>query len=157
MTLEASERVGIECHAYYNTGSYDTEVWAEMKRVQDLSVPKGKGSAELKSRLSKFVYKRGTFKEPAISFGYLYKAGADSVRDALLDSFSNNTALDVLILDDLVTESGASGVRMYVEVMKFDDDQAMDNGKAIAVEASPTPVYDGSGDLIEPDLDFAVA
>ena len=147
MTLVEDERTGLECHAYYNSGTYASPTWVEMKRAQDLSVSKGKGMADLKSRLSLFAFKRGTFKEVSLTFGYLYKAGTDAVRSALLASYMNNTSIEILILDDIVTESGAAGVRLYVEVSKFDDDQAMENGVAIAVEASPTMVYDGSGDL----------
>lgn len=155
MALAETERVGIECHAYYNTGTYDTPVWVELLRVQDLSIAKSKSMADLKSRLSKFAFKRGAFIEPSITFGYLYKAGADTVRDALLDSLINRTALDVAILDDLITESGAKGMRLYVEVSKFDDDEGMENGKSISVEAMAAAVYD-SGSLVEPDLEFAI-
>jgi len=157
MTLAETERTGLECHAYYNSATYTTPTWVEMKRLQDVAVAKGKSAADMKSRLSKFMYKRGVFKEVSLTAGYLYKAGADTVRDALQASYLLGTPMDMLILDDLVTETGASGIRLYVEVFKFDDDQAMENGMSIAIEASPVMVYDGSGDLIEPDLDYAVS
>lgn len=156
MALVESERVGIECHAYYNTGTYDIPTWTEITRIQDLSVANAKTMADIKSRLSAYARKRGAFIEPSLSFGYLYKAGTDTVRDALLGSFVDGTVLDVLILDDVVTESGAAGFRLHVEVSKWDDDQAMENGKAVAVEAALAAEYDAAGALIEPDLEYAV-
>lgn len=141
---------GKHCKVYYNTGTHGSPTWVLMKRVKDLSVPQSKGEVDVSRRESKNKLTKGGLIDRGLEFGYQYKRGSDTVWTALRTSFENGTPIEFLVLDDLVTENGAKGLRAYMEVMEFPHDEPLEDGVVYNVVAKVTD-YEEGGSLVEPD------
>jgi hypothetical protein len=150
MALTEGEKVGKDCKLYYNTGTHAAPSWVLMGRVRDVSVPLSKGEADVSRRESGWRLTKGALKENGLEFGYVYKSGTDTVFDMLLDSFLNDTAVEYAVMDDLITESGAQGLRCFMEVFEFPYDQALEEGQIFNVSLKGTPVEEAST-LVQPD------
>jgi len=152
MTFDRDSVLGKDCYLYYNTGTHATPVWVEIERAMDVDVtPFSKGKAEQKTRVSKFNFKRGTYIELGVAFGYDYEpGGSDTVFAALLDSFLNNTPIEFWAADGLAATVGTAGPRMVCEVFECPMGQKLEETGKFDIAAEITRVTEG-GELIEPD------
>lgn len=148
--ITVGEQVGLSAVLAYNTGTHLVPVWVTITRAKDVSAPASKGQAEISSRASKFKMFKGALIELGLEFGYNYIRGTDTVWTMLSDSFLNNTAIEYWVGDDLITLTGAKGVRFYGEVMEFPYEQALEDGMEYKVTVKPTPFY-VAGVLQQPD------
>lgn len=142
--------IGQECKAYYNSGTHAAPSWVEIKRGVDFTLNLGKGEAETSRRESGWEFKRGALKQASVDFGYRYKRGVDTVFDALFDSWANGTAVEFAIMDQIITASGAQGLRAFCEVFSSNMDQPLADGVVVQITASPTD-HEEAAALIEPD------
>lgn len=142
--------IGQECKLYYNSGTHASPTWVEIKRAIDVSLAMGKGEADMSRRESGEELARGALKQRNIDFGYRYKIGADTVFDALMDSYVNGTPIQFAVMDQDITTAGAQGLRAFCEVMKADRDEPLADGVTVAFSAKPTD-HEESGALVEPD------
>jgi hypothetical protein len=106
-------QTGRKCTLNYNTGTFASPTWAALGRVSSPSRSQGRPT-------SRRVYREANTSKNAtgvidreITFTYVAKdAGvADSVLDDILDSFINETVLDIAMLDDDAATVGAVGIR----------------------------------------------
>lgn len=144
-------KVGHETKLYYNSGTNATPTWVLIKRGKDVSVPFDKSRADVSRKESKWKKERGAQLELGLEFGYVYKAGTDTVWTALLDSALNGTALEFAIMDGLITASGARGWRAYYEVMGFPTEEPLTDAKTYQVTCAHTD-HEEAGALIEPSM-----
>ncbi|PQO39344.1 hypothetical protein C5Y96_05680 [Blastopirellula marina] len=139
---------------YRNSGTNDTPIWAEVKRVIDLSTPLTKGEADVSRRESNWKLLKGTLKEGSIEFGYRVKRGAngaDAEYAAFLDSFAAGTAVQYAAMDGDITEDGARGFKAYCECFDCSRDEPLTDGMVANIVLKPTD-YEDSGTLVEPEL-----
>jgi len=150
MTLAIRTPTGLEAKDYINTGTHASPVWVEIARQKGSTIPRSKEEISWKDRDSEYEKTRGGHQSLGISFTYRHVRGADdAVRDDLLDSLVNRTAIEIATFDAAITEPGAVGLRQYVEVMKMD--RKAETGAVVTydVEAKHTEYYESST-LIEP-------
>ncbi|MEW4566122.1 hypothetical protein AB1K70_26630 [Bremerella sp. JC770] len=152
MTFDRDSVLGKDCYLYYNTGTHATPVWVEIERAMDVDItPFSKGKAEQKSRQSKWNFKRGTFMELGVSFGYDYEpGGGDTVFAALLDSQLNNTPIEFWAPDGPAATVGSGGMRMVCEVFECPMGQKLEETGKFDIAAEITRVTEG-GSVVEPD------
>lgn len=141
-------RIGLECKLYRNTGTYAAPVWSEMKNVKDVTVPMTKGEADTSRRGTTWKTRKGTMKDASIDFKLVQEDG-DTHYTALLDSYVNGTAIELLALNGPVATAGSQGLRAYVEVFNFQDSQALESAVEYDVSCKPTPVV-VSGNAVSP-------
>ena len=156
MAITRGSIQGFEMKAYWDSASSaDTPTWVEMPRIKDLTIGLTKNQADVSRRESDFQLFGGGQKDTTLEFGWQYRAniadGVDTVYDALLDSFLNNTPMQLLLVDGVVPPASGEttrGWKMWAVVFDFGDDQALQEGVVINVVMKPTDVYNGSGLLV---------
>jgi hypothetical protein len=84
--------------------------------------------ADIMSRASSFKFKKSALKEIQITFGYLHTRGADTVFDALLALFMNDTQVQFAAMDDAITLVGAQGIKAYMECSDMSQEQPQEGG-----------------------------
>jgi len=137
--------IGKDGKAYYSTSTvYATPAWVLMNKVIDVSVTLGKNMADLNSREQSWSLKGAALKTAQVSFGYLHVVGADTVFDALLDSYIADTPVPLALLDGLVATSGTQGLRGYFVVSGMDQDQSLEEGFSYSFTADPVRWNDGT-------------
>ena len=145
-------RVGKDAKLYYDSGSdYSSPTWVLIPRTADLSVDMSKNEADLSTRESSFALVGTGMKVVGLEFGYLHPyLVADTVFDALNDSYFNDTPIQMLILDGLVATSNAHGLRAFFVTMGMPQDQALEAGIKFTFSMKPTR-WDDSGTLRPPE------
>jgi hypothetical protein len=150
MSLTEAPVVGKDCKLYINTGTHAAPVWVEVKHAINVSANLGKGEADASARYSGWKLSKGALKELEISFGYRHKQGADTVFDALLAAYVNDTPIQFAVMDAAITEIGAQGPRAFCEVMSMNLTQELESTSEYEVTVKPT-YHEESDVLIEPD------
>ena len=131
--------------AYVNTGTFATPVWVHVTRITDVKRPKSRGTSDRKYRGAKSVKTVTGYIKYGWTFKYQIKgpnASADAVLAKFDDSMDNEITLDMLFLNQRITQptgtfpSGANavGVRAPVVVTKLDLDEADEDGCSYDVE-----------------------
>lgn len=143
-------RIGLDCKLYYNSGTYASPTWVEIVNAKDVTVPLTKGEADTSRRGTEWKTRRGTLKDASIDFQLVQEDG-DAAFTALLNSFLNNTPIELLALNGPVGTVGSEGLRATCEVFNFQDAQALESAVVYDVSAKPTPAKDGSGNAIDPE------
>ena len=141
--------MGDEPFFYINTGTNAVPVYVAVDLAEEVSLDLSKGTAEFKPRSVKHTLKRGAKHESPLQFKYPVTSVADTVRDALFDSFVNGTPIEFAVTDKAIADSSAFGFKAYMEVMKFPMPLNAEEGFMIDVEAEPTDYVEG-GALIAP-------
>ena len=136
---------------YYNTGTHAGPVWAEIVRARDIKMPRGKGAADGSRRESEYEIEESALKTTGLEFGYVYKKGTDTVRDALQDSYDNDTKLQFAVADGAIATAGTKYTKFWGEVMDFDVDAPLKGDDLIPVKVIHT-AEDALGEFHEPEL-----
>lgn len=147
-------RTGFDCFTYYSSGTaYESPTWTLTDLVKDESLDLSKGRAEFAARYSRYKRKKGTTIEAPASMSIEYRKN-NAFITAVRDSFINGTVLDMAFMFDDITEDGAEGFRMPVEVFDFPLSRNLEEGAIFEVEVELTEFLDVSGDLV--DLEWMV-
>lgn len=141
---------GKDLHAYINTGTYASPIWAEILRIENLAAPRGKNTGPLKTRGSPWEKIVPGQKTHAISFNYIRKRATDAVFDDLQDSYDNDTHLQVALTDLPASDPNAVGTKAYYVVTKFDEKQDLENAWQHDVELALAEHFE-SGTEVEPE------
>lgn len=142
---------GKNCKLYYNSATHASPTWVLIDRAVDVSIsPFAKGEANVNSRASKWAKNIGTQIDAGISFGYRYKTGTDTVRDALIAAFLNGTPLEMAVMDGAIATTANRGLRAFMEIMEFPLDQPLADGVIVNVVAKVTYAEESSA-VVDPD------
>ncbi len=141
---------GKDLKAYYNTGTQASPVWAELKRIENLSHSLAKNTGTLKIRGSKYEKIVPGQQTRSIAFNYVRKRGTDTVFAALKDSYENDSHVQIALTDIAIATSGAAGVKAWYVVTKFDEKQDLENPWQVDVELGLVEHFE-SGNEIEPE------
>lgn len=141
---------GRELYAYLNTGTYGTPVWAEIKRIENLSAPRGKNTGPLKIRGSAFEKVVPGQKTHTLAFNYVRKRATDAVFTALQDSYDNDTHVQIALTDLPAADPAAVGTKAYYIVTKFDEKQDLEAPWSHDVELALVEHIEG-GNEIDPE------
>ena len=147
MAYTDDQVVGKDANLYYDSAStYATPTWTEIKRVGDVNLNLGKNQGSTRTREVALEVSGGGTKTASLSFTYVAKKGADTVADALQDSWLNDTKMEFAMLDGPSGTSGSKGYRMIGIVNSYNQSQAFDDPLAYDVEVTPS-ITDESGTL----------
>lgn len=135
-------QVGRQCSLNYNTGTYGTPTWTVIGRVSSPSRTQGRPTSRRTYRGASTSKNVTGLMDYEISGQYVpkNKGQADTVFDALLDSFQNDTVLDIAMLDDAAATSGATGIRGPFVVSQLD--RSEDDEDAVVYDFTLVEVED---------------
>lgn len=150
MTTPKTQGAGGDCFAYYNSGTYASPTWVELKRLENFSYADSLPTSKTKRRGSKFSYAIPGRFELALSGNYQKTRATDSVYSALRTNYRAKTVTEIAVADRPIDESGAKWVRAGYLVTKMDENQDLENPNAVALEFQLAELVDGSGVEIEP-------
>jgi hypothetical protein len=149
-SVATDHQMGKDAKLYYNSATHATPTWVEITNAMDVNVPLSKGQGDISTRASGWRKKGAGLKEASIEFGYLHHRGADTVFDALLDSYVNDTPIELAAMDDDITLTGAQGLRAFMIAFDMSQGQALEEGIKYDFSFEPTQ-FDESGSVVEPD------
>jgi hypothetical protein len=143
-------KTGFDCKLFRNSGTYASPTWVEIKEVADIRVPIEWGSAEVKTRSSKFKAFLKTMLEVGAEVDYLYKADATNwefLRDAAL---SPDDETDFWLADGAAATPGTEGLRFHAQIFGMPSPQELENVTMTQFNLKPTYAVDGSDVRIPP-------
>jgi len=143
-------KTGDEGVLYRNVGgTYEAPNWVEMSNVRDVNLGLEKNRIDMTTRANNgWRANKGGLKDLSIETEIVWDP-EDTHFDALLDSFLNGTALDLLVLDGPVTTSGSKGFRFQGEVFSFSRNEPRDDAMTASVTIAPTYSPDHPPELYE--------
>ena len=142
--------VGKECKLYYAT-DYGTPVHVEIKKSVSVSVADlSKTVNKIMSRESGWQFAVAGNKSIQLTFGYLYEKGTDTVLDALIDSFLNDTVLTFFVMDGDVETVGSEGWLFPGFVSAMPETQDLENNVTMDITVELARIRE-TGALVEPE------
>lgn len=135
---------------YYNTGSHESPVWAAVNRAVDIKLINTRDVVDASRRESEFGLEEGALKNTGIEFGYRYKTGTDTVRDALEDSYDDETKVQFAVADGDISVDGTKYTKLWGQVVVWDTDAQLKGEDLIPVKIAHVG-EDDDGDFHEPE------
>lgn len=143
--------IGGNLKLYRSTGTASVPVWTLVASIEDLSISDlSRGKAEMKIRSSQFVKSLPGLIQP-IETEFKHWYGIDSTNFTSLQSqFFGANIEEWAIMDDLITTTGAQGLRLANFVSQFNINQQIE--EAVNVDVGLTHAYweSPAGTLIDP-------
>jgi len=133
-----SVKLGLDGKLYRNTGTYAVPVWNEVKNVKDLTLNLEKGEADVSTRGNNgWRALLATLKDGSIETEMVWDT-ADDDFIAFRDSWFNNTAVEVAVMDGDITVAGSQGLRALMMVFNFTRAEALEEAMIASVTLKPT-------------------
>ena len=146
----SGNHVGRLSKLYINTGTYDTPVWLEAKRISDVEIENSAATSETDSRESPNTKTSVGNAKFGITTTYQKLRGvADSVLPLLRGSKRTGDCLDVLALDDAVTVNGATGIRGPFVVTSMNKSEQINEQESYDIEMAEGFEFDADGEIID--------
>lgn len=134
--------------AYRNTATIASPTQSLIGRITDVKITRERGSSEFNYRGSENVKTATGKKKYGVTFKYETKRDP-SVEDlhlaALLDSFENDTMLDLAFTDQAIATVGAKGIRGPFVVVSMPKDEAEESNSSYDVTLAEIDYEDGDG------------
>ena len=139
--------VGIDCKAYYSTGSYTTPVWVEIDQIETLNATMDKNTAEGKCRAYKTTFYGEGTKVIGVTFNYLREGTAanDTVFDALEGMYWSGGAKDMAFVDGAIATTDTRGLRGHFICDSMSETQELEGMLMNEFSFKPVRFNDGSG------------
>jgi hypothetical protein len=142
---------GLRAKTYYNTATHATPTWVEIKRLVNETVDFGKGTADQMNRESEWKRILPTLKELTPSFTYQEKKNqADTVWDALWDSYLADTIVEFAFMDASIATTGNKGFLAGAIVTKMAHKRELEGIVEWDVELGLAEFVE-AGALVEPE------
>ncbi len=113
-----SGKVGIDCRAYRNTGTYGTPTWNEITIARDVTLGLDKDEAEASIRGVRWKMRLPTLKDAQITLEILHDPSVDDY-NVLRDAYLNDTVLDIALADGVIATTGTQYFRSDQYVFGF--------------------------------------
>jgi hypothetical protein len=120
---------GDDCKVYRNTGTWGTPVYNELEHVTQINPVDSKTEITIPIRRRRKFYQPGQ-RDLQLEITLIEVVGdAASAADlqAFIDAYNNETTLEVLTLDGVVTAAGSQGGRGDYHVTAYTPNQEADN------------------------------
>lgn len=136
-------------------GAIASPVWAEMRRISDVKISRGRSTSDRMFRGAKNKKKVTGYMENGVTFKYnparagSQQAAGDAVITKLEASLYDDLILDVCFMDHRGVGSGAKGKRGPMLVSKMDEDEADESAISYDIELVEAEDEDGAGNLRE--------
>lgn len=128
---------GKDFKLYRNTDNpYDNSpTWSLVENVKDVTRNLESNLADASTRASSFQMQVATLKTLSVDFQMVYDNGADVT--AFETAFYTNANIELAFLDDLISVSGAKGLRSMFQVSKFNINEALEDVGLVDVTVAP--------------------
>ena len=128
-------KLGLDAKLFRNTGTFGTPTWNEITNVKDVTLSLEAGEADVTTRGNNgWRATVATLKDGSIEFEMVWDT-ADAGFTAIKNSYFNNTAISLLILD---AATGGQGLDADFMVTKFTREEPLDEAIVVKVTAKPT-------------------
>lgn len=127
---------GLEAKAYRNTGTWAVPVWSEVKNIRDATTNVEKGVADVSTRGSSWKQSKTTMKDGSIELEMVWDT-IDAEFTALQSAFFNNTTVEMVFLDGVITLTGSQGLRADFEVADFSRSESLTDALKAKVKLIP--------------------
>ena len=135
----ADFRLGLDCVAYRNTGSYATPTWDELTNVKEVTVNLDKAEADVTTRgNSGWRAVAATLKDGSVDVTIQHNPDSHADVTALLNAWLNNTQLECAFMDGPVATSGSEGLRGTFEVMSASRSEPLEDGVVWTFSLKPS-------------------
>jgi len=132
-------KLGMEARLYRNTGTYAVPSWTEIEPVKDVTINLETGEADVTTRGNDgWRATQATLKDGSIEFEAIWDDD-DAGFAALQTAYFANSTIEILALNDEVTESGATGLRATMSVTNFTRNEPLE--EAITASVTLKPAY----------------
>lgn len=130
-------KLGLHARMYYNSGTYAVPVWVDTSPIiRDATLNLEKGDADTSTRGSEWRRHAGTLKDASVDAEMLNRVG-HAVYAKFLDSFLNNTPIDMLVLSGDRSVSGNDGIRAFMECMQFGRGEQLEEAQKLTISLMP--------------------
>lgn len=127
---------GINCKAYYNSGSYGSPTWVELSCIDELQENSKTMTADANSRASFIRLKVGV--DGDLSWTGTIKRDGSAAHLVVYRAMKAKTSLDMLILDGPVTTNGVMGHRADCLIIDTSNNQNRTERLYDSIEIVPT-------------------
>lgn len=134
-------RIGLDGKLYWNSGTFASPVWNEMKFVVDASMNIEVNEVNGDSRNAAWELVLAGLIKGTIEFN-IKQDDSDDDWEEMLTRMLAKTPTEFLFMDGDVTVTGEKGIHMIGLVMKGADDQKLQNVNELACSVRPTPNTD---------------
>ena len=117
-----ARKVGILAKAYYNTGTYASPTWAEIKAISDCQFVQSWQKADSPSRETPVMERVITIAELGITAKVKTRDSGDTAYTAIMAAMAAGTTLDMMFLDGDSATNGVRGVRFHSNVGSANQD-----------------------------------
>lgn len=150
MANDSGAHVGRLAKLYFNTGTYDVPIWAEVKKIGDVEVEDSSATSERDTRESpntKTIIGNSKF---ALKFEYSkLRAVSDPVLRMIDKAKALKENIDCLALDDAYTVEGSRGLRGPFCVTSKNKNEPINDQVNVACELAEGLEYDDSDEIID--------
>ena len=127
--------LGKDAKIYQGTAGAELTAMAEMSNVRDVTLNLEAGEADITTRAnSGWRATAPTLRECTCEFEMVWKPG-DSGFDAVKSAFLGGTTLELAVLDQAKTASGAQGPKGSFSITSFSRNEALEEAITVSVTA----------------------
>lgn len=131
-------RLGLDAKLYRNTGTSGSPAWNLLANIRDVTLSLETGEADVTTRGNNgWRATVGTLKEAGIEFEMVWDTD-DADFTAIKDAFFNGTSIEFAVMDSLITDAGAQGLRAVCRVITFTRSEPLEEALTVSVTAKPT-------------------
>jgi len=134
---------GKNCKLYYNSGTYGSPTWVEIKNVKDLTLNLSYEEAEVSTRGGGKQYEP-TLLDSQIDFE-MVRDTADSVQTALLAAFVAGTVMDLAVAEGSIATNGVKYYRDDYKLFAAPHNENLADVKRIPLTFKPCYSENASG------------
>lgn len=142
--------LGIKAKIYENTsGDFDAPTYSEIKNTKDRTLGLSKSESDVSiSGGGGWGMVKGALKEVEVSFAMVNDLDdADVVK--FFDAWGNDTLLDLLVLDEVVTSAGRKGIHAFWEVLSIEFGQGDEDAQKLTITIKPGYAPDNPPELVK--------
>lgn len=133
-----TEQRGTDGKLYYNSGTYDSPTWTEVKNVRDLNIPDIFTESDVTTRGSGGVRQMAAgLREVSVEFQMLFDED-DADYQYFRAAYNARTKIDIAAMSGDITTNGSQGPRGYFQVFEFPNNQPLAEHQMIDVVLKPT-------------------
>jgi glucan phosphorylase len=130
-------KLGIDCKAFRNTGTYATPAWTEVALVRDATLNLEWENVDAPSRASRVKEMLKTI--VGVDADLSVKASdTDAGYIALWDAAMGQNSIDMLFLNGGTAQNGARGVRFHALITSATEDQGITTALYDSMKAVPS-------------------
>lgn len=133
-----SIKLGLDAKLYRNTSTPGSPTWNLVANVRDVTLNLETGEADVTTRGNNgWRATVGTLKDASIEFEMVWDT-ADDDFTSLKDAFFNGTAIELAVMDGLITANGSQGLRAVCRIINFSRSEPLEEAITVSVTAKPT-------------------